>query len=124
MIAGKTRRGQKDCFAAAPARLSATKFAETFHKTPALVAYRVRCGKPGCHCATGERHGPYWFLRWRDGARQRRRYVSAEELDAVRVVITRRKSADRSERLARYGALADLRELKRWLTEIEHGLSR
>lgn len=98
------------------------EFAESFHKTPALVAYRVRCGKPGCRCAIGERHGPYWFLRWREGTRQRRRYVRAEELDAVRAIITRRQRIDRIGRVARRDALADLRELKRWLREMEHEL--
>ena len=35
----------------------------------------VRCGKPTCQCARGERHGPYLYRRWREGGRQRRCYV-------------------------------------------------
>lgn len=105
-------------------RVSALEFAETFHKTPALVSYRVRCGKAGCRCAQSERHGPYWFLRWRDGDRQRRRYVKAADVPAVRDAIARRQANDRAERLERVRALMTLRGLKRWLTEIERDLMR
>lgn len=44
----------------------------------------VRCGKPGCRCARGERHGPYLYRRWRENGRQRRAYVSAVDSDRVR----------------------------------------
>lgn len=27
----------------------------------------VRCGKPGCHCNGGQRHGPYAYRQWREG---------------------------------------------------------
>ena len=94
---------------------AALDFAETFHKTAALVSYRVRCGKPTCRCAAGEGHGPYWFLRWREGARQRRRYVKAADVDAVRAVVERRRAGDRAARLARLLALDDLREVEAWL---------
>ena len=26
----------------------------------------IKCGKPKCHCVTGERHGPYPHLQWWD----------------------------------------------------------
>jgi len=26
---------------------------------------RVRCGNPGCHCSTGRKHGPYYYLHYR-----------------------------------------------------------
>ncbi|HEX2023024.1 MAG TPA: DUF6788 family protein [Candidatus Thermoplasmatota archaeon] len=35
----------------------------------------VRCGKPGCRCASGERHGPYTYKYWREGKRLRKAYV-------------------------------------------------
>lgn len=111
-----------DCFPARRALVSATTFAETFHKTPALVSYRVRCGKAHCRCTTGELHGPYWFLRWRDGDRQRRRYVKAGELDAVRAIVERRQSEERARRIALASALTDLQELNRWLRQTERDL--
>ena len=101
------------------ARVSALEFAETFHKIPALVAYRVRCGKHRCRCADGALHGPYAFLRWRDGAKQRRRFVTAADVPAVRAVIERRRGRDRAERRESARALAQLRGWKRWLTELE-----
>ena len=111
---------QMDCLPAPTRRPSAREIAETFHKTPALVAYRVRCGKANCRCRQGELHGPYWFLRWREGGRQRRRYVKVDELAAVRAVIERRHAEERADRLARVRALAMLRGWNRWLTELEH----
>src|SRR5215210_6824616 len=46
-----------------------------------------RCGKPTCHCARGELHGPYWSLRWREGNRQHRRYVRPSEISTVRAAL-------------------------------------
>ncbi len=97
---------------------SVLEFAETFHKTPALVPYRVRCGKPTCRCNAGDGHGPYWFLRWREGGTQRRRYVKQADLAAVRAVVERRRAADRADRLVRLLALDDLREVEAWLKTI------
>ena len=99
-------------------RTSATAtcdLAETLYKTPALVAHRVRCGKPGCRCAAGAGHGPYWFLYWREGRRQRCCYVRQADLDAVRAAVERRRAFDRAARLARLLALDDLREVEAWL---------
>jgi hypothetical protein len=42
------------------------------------------CGKPGCRCAVGALHGPYWYRRWREGGRQRRRYIRREEVRRAR----------------------------------------
>ena len=104
----------KGSFAARRA-LATLELAESLYKTPALVAHRVRCGKPTCRCTTGEGHGPYWFLFWREGSTQRRRYVKQAELAAVGAVLERRRAADRADRLARMLALDDLREVEAWL---------
>ena len=77
---------------------SALEIAKTLYKTPALVSHRVQCGKPDCRCATGEGHGPYWFLHWRQGGIQRRRYVRQADVEAVRAVIERRQRHDRETR--------------------------
>ena len=60
-------------------------------KTGSLQAEWRRCGKPRCRCASGTLHGPYWYLRWREGARQRRRYVPREQVNAIREAIEQRR---------------------------------
>jgi len=104
--------------------MSVIEFAKTFHKTPALVPYRVRCGKRDCRCATGAGHGPYWFLRWREGAVQRRRYVRQAEVAAVRAVIERRRQEERAARHAAALALGDLRRIRAWLRDLERDTRR
>jgi uncharacterized protein DUF6788 len=49
-----------------------------------LVAVYRKCGKPTCHCASGEKHGPVWYLSQHEGGRTRMRFVPTEHLDAVR----------------------------------------
>ena len=52
-----------------------------------LSAAYQRCGKAGCRCARGERHGPYWSRFWREGGRRRRQYVRDVDLARVRAGI-------------------------------------
>ncbi len=98
---------------------SATETAKTLYKTPALVSHHVRCGKPGCRCTTGEGHGPYWFLYWREGATQRRRYVPAAEMPSVRSVVERRRTAEQADRQALEQSLEAWRGMQRWLRDLE-----
>jgi hypothetical protein len=107
-----------DCFAEEHRMESALKTDKLFYKTPALVSHRVRCGKPRCHCVDGAGHGPYWFLHWREGGIQRRRYVRRADVAAVRAVIDARHRDDRE--LRRVAALAsdDLRRLREWLKDL------
>jgi hypothetical protein len=75
-----------------------------------LVAEYVRCGKPGCKCHRGEKHGPYWYLHFRrfeNGAwRQRKRYVALDQVAAVRAWLSCHKARERA-------AQALLRESRR-----------
>lgn len=80
-------------------------------KIPALVQTWKRCGKPNCRCARGELHGPYWSLRWRDGAGHRRKHVRAGELDEVRAILAGRRR-ERAE------LRADLAEADRLLAAL------
>jgi hypothetical protein len=42
-----------------------------------LIERYLRCGKPGCHCATGRGHGPKYYLSVSySGRRPEMRYVS------------------------------------------------
>ena len=98
---------------------SATETAETLYKTPALVSHRVRCGKPTCRCATGEGHGPYTFLYWREGQKQHRRYVPAAEVEAVQVIVEARRAAEQAERLVLGQSLETWREIQQWVRDLE-----
>ena len=48
-----------------------------------LVAVYRKCGKPTCHCATGEKHGPVWYLSRREAGRTRMWYIPPEWLPIV-----------------------------------------
>jgi len=48
-----------------------------------VCAQYIRCGKSGCRCRLGERHGPYYYRIWREGSRVQKAYVRREDLDAV-----------------------------------------
>ena len=65
-----------------------------------LVAERIRCGKPGCRCGRGPGHGPYVYLHFRrreGGAwRPRKRYVAADQVEALRHRLDRTKAQDRA----------------------------
>ena len=98
---------------------SATETAETLYKTPALVAHRVRCGKLTCRCATGQGHGPYAFLYWREGGVQRRRYVPAAEVETVRAVIAGRRAAEQMERRAVAQSLDAWRGMRQWVRDLK-----
>lgn len=102
---------------------SAIKIAETCHKIPALLPLWTRCGKVSCRCTTGHLHGPYWVLRWREGATNRRRYVRAADLDAVRSIVARRRRARAIERAAFANDLALLRRLGALRRELEGSLA-
>ena len=49
-----------------------------------VCAQFVRCGKTICRCQAGELHGPYFYRVWRVGARIRKVYVKAAEVETVR----------------------------------------
>jgi hypothetical protein len=101
--------------------MSALEIAKTLYKTPAMVSHRVRCGKPNCRCASGEGHGPYHFLHWRQCGIQRRCYVRRADVEAVRAVIERRHWLDRERRLLLATSRAELRSLRSWLKDLETG---
>jgi hypothetical protein len=46
------------------------------------VQYR-KCGKPNCRCARGEKHGPYYYLSWREGGKQCWNYIKKQDLPRI-----------------------------------------
>jgi hypothetical protein len=97
----------------------ATEVAKTCPKIPALLPTWKTCGKVGCKCGRGEPHGPYWSLRWRDGAIQRRRYVRAADLLAVRAILEKRREERRRERLDQAIGMLTWHQVARQLEAIE-----
>jgi hypothetical protein len=78
-----------------------------------------RCGKPTCRCASGRLHGPYWYLRWRDRGRQRRRYVSSPRVDATRAAIEQRRRL-RPPAWSLRLTLAELRQITKEVQYVGH----
>lgn len=102
---------------------SALEVAETCHKIPALLPLWTRCGKAACRCTTGQRHGPYWVLRWREGGTHRRRYVRPAELAAVRTTVEGRRRDRTRERAAFAADLTLLRRLEALRRELDAALA-
>jgi len=53
-----------------------------------FVRYGV-CGKAGCACRQGARHGPYYVLSTRSGGRGRFSYLEARRAPEARVMVAR-----------------------------------
>jgi hypothetical protein len=60
-----------------------------------VCAQLVRCGRPGCRCARGSLHGPYFYRLWREGGRVRKEYVRPADLERVRAQCQARRQARR-----------------------------
>ena len=73
-----------------------------------VCAQWVRCGKPGCKCARGELHGPYYYRFWREDGRLRKAYVPRDKLDATRAAC----EAHRRQKQAAKESLVFLREAR------------
>jgi hypothetical protein len=41
-----------------------------------IVLERISCGKNGCRCTRGQKHGPYKYLHFWQGGKVKRRYLS------------------------------------------------
>jgi len=49
-----------------------------------LVKQYVVCGKPGCRCQRGQRHGPLYYLYWKEQGRSRSLYVPRPRVAEMR----------------------------------------
>lgn len=72
----------------------------------------IRCGKPGCRCQNGQPHGPYHYRIWREGARVRKVYVKATEVEEVKAACVLYRAMTRS--------LQDVKQAKLHLTQSMH----
>jgi hypothetical protein len=63
------------------------------------------CGKAGCACRTGERHGPYYVLSARTASASRFAYLEGRRLGEARALVARyREFRDRFRRLKKVNA--------------------
>ena len=51
-----------------------------------FVRYGV-CGKPGCVCRTGQKHGPYYVLSTRSGGQGGFSYLDASQMAEARALV-------------------------------------
>jgi len=49
-----------------------------------LVSLYRKCGKKGCRCERGEKHGPAYYLSFKEGGVTRMVYVPASRLEEVK----------------------------------------
>ena len=49
-----------------------------------LVKQFVVCGKPGCRCSRGQKHGPLYYLYWKEQGRSRSLYVPRARVAEMR----------------------------------------
>ena len=81
-----------------------------------LVKQYVICGKPGCRCLRGQKHGPLYYLYWKEQGRSRSLYVPRAKVAELRRQIQNyRRLQKELARLVRY----QLREWQRHIQE-EH----
>ncbi len=83
-----------------------------------VSAQWVRCGKPSCRCARGERHGPYYYRFWREDGRLRKRYVPAAEVAAVQAACEKRRLREELARTDLLGGRQTWRALSARLREV------
>ena len=93
---------------------------QTLPKKGSIHLQWVRCGKPGCRCARGERHAAS-YLFWREGGRLRKRYVAAADAAAVRSARAARRERERQARDALRAGRRHWRALVDLVREVENG---
>lgn len=78
-----------------------------------------RCGKAGCRCNRGERHGPYYVREWRQQGRKRREYLRPEEVAETRARCAAWKQERAAHRATRAEAQALIRAFNQQAREVE-----
>ena len=73
-----------------------------------LVKQHVICGKPGCRCQRGHKHGPLFYLYWKEQGRSRSLYVPRDKVAELRQQIQNYR------RLQREIARRVQRQLRAW----------
>ena len=69
------------------------------------------CGKEGCKCKKGEKHGPFYYLVYQEDGRQRTQYIPRRKLKEVKEAVKAYKKVK--------GILAEVAEINRKLLRAE-----
>ena len=101
-----------------PSRLSFTQQLRSLLRSfpvlaGSLVKQYVVCGKAGCRCQRGQKHGPLYYLYWKEQGRSRSLYVPRPRVAEMRRQIQNYRGLQKE--LARRVRLG-LREWQRHLT--------
>jgi hypothetical protein len=73
-----------------------------------LVKQYVLCGKPSCRCQRGEKHGPLYYLYWKEQGRSRSLYIPREKVAELR------RQIQNYRRLQKELARRVRRQLREW----------
>jgi hypothetical protein len=93
------------------------KHPRTFPKMLAGGIYpeQVVCGKPGCRCQRGSKHGPYFVRIWRQNGERFKEYVRLEELEIVKSAIAAHQVAELNRRQRLEGSAQLFRSCSQYL---------
>ena len=82
----------------------------------------VRCGKLSCKCARGELHGAYHYYFVRVDGRLKKRYLKADEVEAIHAVCKARREDEKATRRQVRQAQLSVREIIARLRELQRDL--
>jgi hypothetical protein len=83
-----------------------------------LVKQYVICGKPGCRCLRGQKHGPLFYLYWKEQGRSRSLYVPRAKVAELR------RQIQNYRRLQKELARRVRRQLREWQRHFQEGRRR
>lgn len=72
------------------------------------------CGKEGCACRQGRKHGPYYVFSSRSGRRSHFAYLSPRQAEAARLLVSRAREFQRGYRQLKRLNLELVRLLRRY----------
>ena len=78
-----------------------------------LVKQYVVCGKSGCRCQRGQKHGPLFYLYWKEQGRSRSLYVPREKVAEVQ------RQIQNYRRLQKVLAKRVRRQLRAWQRSLQ-----
>ena len=83
-----------------------------------LVEQYVTCGKPTCRCARGTKHGPLYYLYWKEEGRSRSLYVPRDQVTELRGHL------DNYRRFQAELSAVVRRQLRTWQRRLQKGRHR
>lgn len=88
-----------------------------------LVEQYRTCGKAGCRCKRGEKHGPYHYLSQKVDGRTRMRYVAKKEVRQLKVLLRRHRELRQARQRIREltGEIEELFDVVERLRRVEWG---